>query len=47
MTPACLITDDVNLGHIGRVASARLLYRKTIIFPFVVNKCSEKDTLVL
>lgn len=47
MTPVCLITDDINLGHIGRVAFARLLCCKIIIFPSVAKKCSEEDTLVL
>lgn len=37
MTSVCLITDDINLGHICKVVAAGFLHCKAIIFPFAVN----------
>ena len=33
----CLVTDNVNLGHLVKVVSARFLHYKATIFYFVVN----------
>lgn len=35
----CVMTDNVDSDHLGKVASARILYCKVSIFLFSVTQC--------
>lgn len=47
MSSIYLITADINLDHLVKVVSARILHCKGTIFPFAINKYSGGDTLRL
>ena len=34
----CLITGDINLDHLAKVVSVRILCYKVTIFPFVITQ---------
>lgn len=38
MSSICLFTADINLDHLVKVVSARLLHCKITTFAFVINK---------
>lgn len=43
----CHFTSDGNINHFIKVLSVRFLYYKTTLFPFVINRYPEGDTLNL
>ena len=47
MTSICLITADINLEHLVKVVSAKILHYKDTVFPYAINKYVGGDTLRL
>ena len=42
---ACLITSDVNFDHLIKMVSAGLLHSIVTVFPFVMNRLLEENSL--
>lgn len=43
----CVTTGDFKFDYLAKVVPAEFLYYKIIIFPFVINKYLEEDSILL